>query len=210
MRGVLRKNLANLVVLLRTVMVLAAIGMLGAAGQDIRFCGLVVLFLACVMDWLDGFLARWLGVASQVGGLLDTLADRITENLLFVFLAYHHLVPLLVPIFFICRSFLADFVRALLFKRGIGGFAVQTSALGRLLVSSRSSRVLYLLVKLAVFLAGGAVLVASSPASAESEWLAIVRPLVWEFSLLATCFSLVRFVLLLYDSRRVLAEEFGR
>lgn len=210
MQDALRKNLANLVVLLRTVMVLAAIAMLGAAGPGVRFSGLVVLFLACAMDWLDGFLARWLGVASQVGGLLDTLADRITENLLFVFLAYHRLVPLLVPVFYICRSFLADFIRALLFKRGIGGFAVQTSTLGRYLVSSKSSRVLYLLVKLAVFLAGGAVLAVNTPATVEPEWVAIVRPLVWECSLLATLFSLVRFLLLLYDSRRVLAEEFGR
>jgi phosphatidylglycerophosphate synthase len=210
MRDALRRNLAHLVVLLRTAMVLLAIGMLGAASPGVRFGGLAVLSLACAMDWLDGFLARSLGIASQVGGLLDTLADRITENLLFLFLAYHHLVPLLVPVFYICRSFLADFVRALLFRRGIGGFAVQTSVLGKLFVSSKGSRVLYLLVKLAVFLAGGAVLAASSPASAEPGWVAIVRPLVWACSLLATCFSLVRFVLLVYDSRRVLAEEFGR
>ncbi|MHB8834572.1 MAG: CDP-alcohol phosphatidyltransferase family protein [Candidatus Methylomirabilia bacterium] len=210
MQHALRKNLANLVVLLRTAMVLLAIGMLQAAGPGVRLGGLVVLFLACAMDWLDGFLARWLGVTSQVGGLLDTLADRITENLLFVFLAYHHLVPLLVPIFFICRSFLADFVRALLFKRGIGTFAVQTSALGRYLVSSKSSRVMYLLVKLAVFLAGGAVLVAGSSINAEPGWVTIVRSFVWQCALLATFFSLVRFVLLLYDSRRVLVEEFGR
>lgn len=206
----LRKNLANLVVLLRTAMVLAAIAMLQADVPGVRFSGLVTLSLACAMDWLDGFLARRLGVASQVGGLLDTLADRITENLLFVFLAYHHLVPLFVPLFFICRSFLADFVRALLFKRGIGTFAIQTSALGRLLVSSEISRVLYLLVKLVVFLAGGAVLVASAPATAAPGWVASVRSLVWGCSLFATFFSLVRFLLLLYDSRRVLAEEFGR
>ena len=97
----------------------------------------------------------------------------------------------------------------MLFKRGIGTFAVQTSALGRCLVSSRSSRVLYLLVKLAVFFAGGAVLAVNASA-AEPGWVAIVRPLVWECSLLAMFFSLVRFVLLLYDSRQVLAEEFGR
>lgn len=210
MRAALRNNLANLVVLLRTVMVLLAIGMLGAPGTGARFGGLVVLTLACAMDWLDGFIARSLGVASQVGGLLDTLADRITENLLFVFLAYHHLVPLLVPVFYICRSFLADFVRALLFKRGIGGFAVQTSALGRLVVSSKSSRVSYLLVKLAVFLAGGAVLVARSPGTVEPGWVATVSPLVWDCSLLAVAFSLLRFVLLVYDSRRILAEEFRR
>lgn len=210
MRAALRNNLANLVVLVRTAMVLAAIGLLDAATPGVRLAGLGVLTLACAMDWLDGFVARWLGIVTQVGGLLDTLADRITENLLFVFLAYHHLVPLLVPVFYICRSFLADFVRALLFKRGIGGFAVQTSVLGRLVVSSQGSRVLYLLVKLAVFLAGGAVLVGRSPGTVEPGWVAAVRPLVWDCSLLAVAFSLLRFVLLVYDSRRVLTEEFGR
>ncbi len=208
MRDILRINLANLVVLVRTVMVLVAIGLLDAADADLRLLGLAVMTLSCAMDWLDGFLARWLGISSQVGGLLDTLADRIMENLFFLLLAYHRLVPLWVPVFFICRSFLADFVRALLFKRGIGGFAVQTSLLGRYLVSSPASRVIYLLAKVAVFLAGGAVLAVSSPEAAAPGWVAIVRPLVWEGSLFATLFSLVRFVLLLHDSRRVLAEEF--
>lgn len=60
------------------------------------FCGIVAIlcatnglfqaaFLWCVagivLDFFDGFLARWLGVASPLGVQLDSLADMITSGL---------------------------------------------------------------------------------------------------------------------------------
>lgn len=209
--GALRRNAANLVVLLRVALALAAVALLGAEASAARLAGLALLALAALLDGLDGYLARRLAIASRVGGLLDTLGDRITENVLLVFLAHQKVIPLAVPILFLTRSFLADFVRSLHDRRGVSGtFAMNVSWVGRTLVASRTSRAGYLLLKFAVFLGGGALLALSAPdggqAGGPPELLAAG---VYWGAVLAAAVNVLRFAALLHDSRAVLREAFG-
>lgn len=203
----LRRNAANLVVLLRTALVFPVIFLLDADASALRGTGVALLLLVLLLDGADGWLARRWRIDSPMGGLMDTLGDRITENLLFVFLAWKQLVPLAVPLIFVTRSFLADFVRAVLFSRGIGTFAMHTSPLGRLLVSSKGARAIYLLCKFAVFFLGALVLWEESAAPGTTA-ASVLRSAVWWGAVAATSFNLVRFGLLLADSRAVLREEF--
>lgn len=206
MAATLRRNAANLLVLARTALVFPAVYALSAGASAARAAGFWLLLAVLLMDGLDGWLARRWRIETPTGGLLDTLGDRITENLLFVFLAWERLVPLAVPLIFLARSFCADFVRAILFHRGIGTFAVNTSLLGRSLVSSKTSRAAYLLLKFSVFLLGALVLWrAAGPAAGGDAGL---RAAVWWAAVAATAFNLVRFVLLLADGRVELAREF--
>lgn len=222
----LYRNIANLVVFVRTLLALAAVGLLGAQDGSARLLGFVILAVAAALDGVDGYLARRLSIVSRIGGQLDTLGDRITENVLFIFFAAQGLVPLWVPVIFVTRSFLADFVRSLHDRRGIvGTFAMNTSTLGTLLVASKTSRTAYLLLKFAVFLAGGFYLSINGSALSglgemnlatgavhpflEAGHLAALREGVWWGALAATTVNLVRFAALLYDSREVLKEEFG-
>lgn len=209
----LQKNAAHLVVLLRTLLAFVAVILLGGASVPIRASGFVLLVVAAILDGVDGHLARRFGVATPVGARLDTLGDRITENLLFVFLALRGLVPAFVPIFFVTRSFVADFVRSLHANDGLDTFAMNESFLGRHLVASRWSRAAYLGLKFAVFLAGAAALVVNPAAGADPSWVgpwAFLADQTWNLSLAVVVFSAVRFILLLHDSRRILRREFGR
>jgi phosphatidylglycerophosphate synthase len=117
-------------------------------------------------------------------------------------------VPLAVPLVFITRSFAADFVRSLMFRRGIGTFDVNASRLGRLLVASPASRAVYLVAKFAVFFLGAFVLW-RGPAAAGESGPAWVRPALWWGALAVTGMNLTRFAVLLHDSRTVLREELG-
>jgi phosphatidylglycerophosphate synthase len=202
------RNAANLVVLLRTALVFPTLYLLDAGSRDLRGCGVLLLAAVFLMDGLDGWAARRLGISSATGGLLDTLGDRIAENLFLVFLAWKRLVPLAVPLIFITRSFVSDFVRGLLFQRGIGTFDVNVSRLGRLLVASKTSRAVYLACKFTVFLLGAVVLWLEAPLPGVGGSGAWLRPAVWWGSLAATAMNLVRFALLVHDSRGVLREEF--
>ncbi len=56
--------------------------------------GLVLVALAGVTDWLDGFFARKLGVTGKIGVVLDPLADKTLLVTLFVALGFLGLVPL--------------------------------------------------------------------------------------------------------------------
>lgn len=209
--GVLYHNAANLVVLLRVALALVAVALLGAEASATRLVGLALLAVAALLDGLDGYLARRLAIASSVGAQLDTLGDRITENVLFVFLACAGLIPLAVPILFLTRSFLADFVRSLHERHGVRGtFAMHTSRVGQFVVASRTSRALYLGLKFAVFLGGGAVLAFSPAGDAPSrEAFNYLACGVYWGAVLATGVNLVRFAALLHDSTTVLREEFG-
>ena len=48
---------------------------LAAAGQTLWLCGLVVFLIGT--EWLDGFLARRMKLASATGARLDTIADGV-------------------------------------------------------------------------------------------------------------------------------------
>ncbi len=55
---------------------------------------LVLIVLAGITDWFDGFAARRLGVTGQLGVILDPLADKIMLVALFLVLGAVALVPI--------------------------------------------------------------------------------------------------------------------
>lgn len=207
-----RSQIPNLVVAGRTVLVLGCLALLRAPGFGLRLTGVWLLALAAVLDGVDGYLARRLDSVSSIGAKLDTLGDRVTENVLFIFLAVEGVVPLFVPVVFVTRSFLSDFLRSLHDRRGVAGtFAMNTSVLGHALVASKTSRVAYLLLKFAVFLVGGFYLALCAKDSPQGM-CALAEPLrsgAWWGAIGATLVNLVRFGALCLDSREVLKEELG-
>jgi len=56
------------------------------------FVGAVLVWAACVFDFLDGFAARMLKVSSPIGKELDSLADMVTFGVLPSLLTFHYIV----------------------------------------------------------------------------------------------------------------------
>jgi cardiolipin synthase (CMP-forming) len=54
---------------------------------------LVVLLVSGITDWLDGFLARRLNQASQLGQILDPVADRLYILAVVIGLAWRDIIP---------------------------------------------------------------------------------------------------------------------
>ena len=78
-----------------TLLRLAASPILGWLVLRSRFPeALVLVVLAGITDWLDGFSARRLGVSGQVGLVLDPMADKVMLVTLFFVLAVVKLIPL--------------------------------------------------------------------------------------------------------------------
>ncbi|MFH2145818.1 MAG: CDP-alcohol phosphatidyltransferase family protein, partial [Candidatus Omnitrophota bacterium] len=161
-----------------------------------------------ILDGVDGYLARKYNASSLVGGMLDTLGDRITENVLLIFFACERLIPFYVPVVFVARSLTSDFIRFLWVKQQVSTFAMQTSKLGMILVSSKTSRVIYLMAKIGLFLLGG-VIISLQRLVAYSALVARLADILWTGSIILLVLSLVRFSLLVYDSRELLARELG-
>jgi CDP-diacylglycerol---glycerol-3-phosphate 3-phosphatidyltransferase len=76
-------NLPNLLTVSRLVLALLLFGVIAA---ELWFCGVIVFALAAITDWLDGYLARKLGISSALGRNLDPLVDKVLICGAYIFL----------------------------------------------------------------------------------------------------------------------------
>ncbi|MBE6155992.1 MAG: CDP-diacylglycerol--glycerol-3-phosphate 3-phosphatidyltransferase [Firmicutes bacterium] len=67
------------------------------------------LFLvASLTDRIDGQIARKRNMVTDLGKMLDAIADKILVNGVIIILAYDHIIPLLVPVVIITRDIITD------------------------------------------------------------------------------------------------------
>ncbi len=73
------------------------------------------LFLvACITDFLDGYLARTYSIQSKLGTFLDPIADKLLVGSVTVVLVYYKKADLLPSIAIICREILVSGLREFL------------------------------------------------------------------------------------------------
>jgi cardiolipin synthase (CMP-forming) len=91
----------------------------------------IVLFgLAALSDAADGFLAKRFGWQSELGAVLDPVADKLLMATVFVTLAYLRLVPLWLVAAAIARD-IVIVVGALLYRCCVGPLSVRPSVVSK-------------------------------------------------------------------------------
>ncbi|NQT46899.1 MAG: CDP-alcohol phosphatidyltransferase family protein [Candidatus Omnitrophica bacterium] len=209
--SILSKQAANLITLLRVLLVFAVIYLLKSSNPIICLWGVLLLQIIFLMDGLDGYIAKKTKSANALGGLIDVLGDRITENLLFIFFAVHAVAPMYVALLFVVRSFVTDFVRSLSYKQGYSTYSIHTSALGYIFVASRSSRVVYLTMKFLLFTLGAISLFfirLNSTYAMQIHMLPMLKQTIYAIANLLMAFSLLRCAFVIYDNRNVITQTF--
>lgn len=88
----------------------------------LRVATLTVLAIMAASDFLDGFLARRMGVADRHGAIMDAVADKVVQVSVLFYLALRGApafrdVPVWFAIFVVTREGLLVAVRALLARR---------------------------------------------------------------------------------------------
>ena len=73
--------------------VLAAIIFLLLMSSDGYLLALILFYIAALTDWLDGYLARKYNAVSQLGEILDPIADKILIVFVFFGLAVNGTPP---------------------------------------------------------------------------------------------------------------------
>ncbi|MBS1911933.1 MAG: CDP-alcohol phosphatidyltransferase family protein [Bacteroidetes bacterium] len=109
----LRWTLSNALSALRIVLV---IPMVLAIGSDMRVLAAVVCVAAAATDVLDGYLARKWNEISDLGKILDPLADKVFVGVLVVLLLLHHMLAPWVVIAVLARD-LAIFLGGIVVER---------------------------------------------------------------------------------------------
>lgn len=74
---------------------------------------LIIIFfvIACVTDWLDGFISRKYNYITDFGKILDPIADKIIINSIFILLAMKNMTHVVFVILFIFRDIIVDAMR---------------------------------------------------------------------------------------------------
>jgi CDP-diacylglycerol---glycerol-3-phosphate 3-phosphatidyltransferase len=70
-------NLPNLITGMRIILTLIVIFLLSTANKTASIVAGVIIIIAWITDFLDGYLARRLKLTTEAGGILDLAADRL-------------------------------------------------------------------------------------------------------------------------------------
>ena len=98
-----------------TAAFVAAVSFRSAEGYG---TGLVLFIIAAISDFVDGWLARKMGLVTPLGKLMDPLADKILVSAAFVFLTEKAFCPVWVTALIIGREFLVTGLRQIAVEAG--------------------------------------------------------------------------------------------
>lgn len=200
----MRMSTANWITLLRLPLLFLVVALLYTPGAVGLFTALFLLPALYLMDWLDGYVARYKNEVTDLGSVLDIAIDRVVENVLWVAFVALGQVPLWVGVAFITRSFLVDGLRGYALAKGFSAFGMMHSPVGKFLVSGRFMRGLYGLAKgLAFgFLTLAMALEALGPeAVTQMAWVLWMAPILVYFSVIL---CIIRGVPVLMDIRHLM------
>jgi CDP-diacylglycerol--glycerol-3-phosphate 3-phosphatidyltransferase len=158
----------NALTLSRLFLIVPVMMLLAVGGTRAAAWALGLFLLASVTDFFDGWLARRLDCASNLGVFLDPLADKVFANVLLVYLAARHpdWVPLWVVLLLIAREFAVQGFRSL---APCVGVVIGTGQLNKL-------KLVFQLVACGTAL-GGLAWPALAPLLKPLTWLALVLAL---------------------------------
>jgi cardiolipin synthase (CMP-forming) len=99
--------------------------------------------IACITDFLDGYLARTLSLQSRLGSFLDPIADKLLVGSVIVLLVYYRKADLLPAIAIICREILVSGLREFLAEVNV---SVPVSNLAKFKTGFQMAAILMLLL----------------------------------------------------------------
>jgi CDP-diacylglycerol--glycerol-3-phosphate 3-phosphatidyltransferase len=179
----------NLLTLSR-LLLLAPVLLLFDCGTPAAQAGAFALFLAASLtDALDGWAARRLGCAGNVGVFLDPLVDKIFANVLLIWIACHHpaWIPLWAALLLLAREF------------AVQGFRSMAPCLGVVISTGRMNKwkLVFQLIAVGTALVG----LAWTPSAF------ILRPLTWAMLGMALFTGLWSMLTLFWHNRDLWRRE---
>jgi CDP-diacylglycerol--glycerol-3-phosphate 3-phosphatidyltransferase len=111
-------NLPNAITLSRLVLTAVFIAGTSIGTATGHWIALVSFVIAAVSDFVDGWLARKMGLVTPMGKLLDPLADKILVGAAFVYLSAEGLCPVWVTVMILAREFLVTGLRQIAMEAG--------------------------------------------------------------------------------------------
>ncbi len=135
--------MANLITLSRFPVLIMVILLLDAPSPVARLVGAFAMAVLIGLDTVDGAVARARKEVSLMGSVIDIMADRAVELVMWVVYAHLGLVPVAIPIVYIIRGTVVDSLRSVHVSEGKAPFNAMRTPLGQWLVGSPVMRTSY-------------------------------------------------------------------
>lgn len=110
----MKQFIPNILTISRIIATPILVGCFFARSELFNWIAFILFFLACITDFLDGYLARQYGKISKFGQFLDPIADKILVSCTILMLAgfqYIHDLHLIPAIIILCREILVSGMR---------------------------------------------------------------------------------------------------
>ncbi len=143
--------MANVLTLSRFPMLIIFILLLYFGSPTVQIFSVVFLFIALMIDLIDGPIARRRGTANLTGSILDIAADRVYELVLWVIFSDLDVIPIAIPIIVITRTTLTDAIRSIGMGQGKAPFDQHETSIAKFIVKSRWMRSSYGIAKIVSF-----------------------------------------------------------
>lgn len=143
--------MANVLTLSRFPMLIIFILLLYFGSLTVQIFSVVFLFIALMIDLIDGPIARRRGTANLTGSILDIAADRVYELVLWVIFSDLDVIPIAIPIIVITRTTLTDAIRSIGVGQGKAPFDQHQTSIAKFIVRSRWMRSSYGVAKIVSF-----------------------------------------------------------
>ena len=78
----------------------------------------VIFIIASLTDFLDGHIARKYNLVTDLGKMLDAIADKVLVNPILIILAYNGFIPVIIPVVFITRDIIVDAIKMQVAAKG--------------------------------------------------------------------------------------------
>jgi cardiolipin synthase len=141
----MRDHTPNLLTISRIAAIPALVAAFYIPGNIGMLATCAIFVLAAVTDYLDGYLARSWSIQSQLGRMLDPIADKLLVGAAILMLVHFDRAPILPALVILCREILVSGLREFLAEVQVGlpvsrlakwKTGVQMTAIGFLLAGS--------------------------------------------------------------------------
>ena len=89
----------------------------------------VIFIIASLTDFLDGHLARKNNEVTDLGKMLDAIADKVLVNSALIILSYRGFIPVVIPVIIIFRDTIVDAIK------------MQASSKGKVVAAIKSGKI---------------------------------------------------------------------
>lgn len=121
-------NLPNILTMMRIAAIPLLAALLMSPSRSAGFWAAALFAVASITDWLDGYLARRLGIVTIFGKFLDPIADKLIVMAVLIMILPFNRVPAWMVLVILGREIIITGLRGIASTEGI---VIQASELGK-------------------------------------------------------------------------------